>query len=61
MKDCTEYWCPIARRPCREDCAWLDIRYTLDDEGVGRSCYCAVGVIASAMQDIAAPGEHSYV
>ncbi len=39
-------WCPISQSPCRDDCAWLDEEYEIDSDGVSRTSFCAITVIA---------------
>lgn len=46
MQDEKQYFCPLTKEPCSDKCAWADIRYEIDDEGVGRDVFCAIGVIA---------------
>lgn len=46
MKEPEQYFCPLTQQPCNDMCAWADIQYTLDEQGVSRDVYCAIAVIA---------------
>ena len=42
-------FCPITKENCRDDCAWADILYTIEESGVDREVNCAIAVIAAKL------------
>lgn len=41
--------CPLLDRPCTEDCAWADVQYELNEDGVANETFCAVAIIAAKL------------
>lgn len=39
-------FCPFTRDECREDCALVDIQYTLEEDGIESELFCAFAIIA---------------
>lgn len=44
-----EELCPLLNRPCTEDCAWADVQYEINEDGVANETFCAVAVIAAKL------------
>ena len=42
-------WCPLRKDKCREDCAWADIAYNIDDDGITKYVNCAIFLIACGL------------
>ena len=39
-------FCPLTKENCREDCAWADIVYNMDEDGIDKEIFCSVAIIA---------------
>ena len=42
-------WCPLSKEKCREDCAWADVSYDMDDDGITKYVNCAIFLIAGGL------------
>lgn len=42
-------FCPMTKENCRDDCAWADICYDIDSNGIDREVSCAIAIIAAKL------------
>lgn len=43
-------FCPITKRECSDNCAWIDVRYEMNEDGIERKTVCAiVGIYATLL------------
>lgn len=49
MVDGKELFCPPIKDSCRDDCAWCDHQYKIDEDGIEHRKYCIVCSICSEL------------
>lgn len=49
MADNEMKWCPLSQNECRDDCAWADVAYDMDDDGITKYVTCAMLLIAGGI------------
>ena len=49
MSDCEMKWCPLSKDKCRDDCAWANIAYDMNDDGITKYTNCSVLLIAASL------------